>query len=125
MKRISGLEGANEVVRRHVAFWNENHVVSTTRLTPCQALAKCREQGLVEYRPAPSATILDLFEARHVERSVVGGNRVRFNGREYKIAPTMRKKVWLVIRRDRFWIVDDDPIKNRGKWPAKLGCYKS
>ena len=125
MKRISGLAEANEVVRRHVAFWNENHVVSTTKLTPSQALAKCREQGLVEYRPVPSATILDLFEARHVERSVVGGNRIRFNGREYKIAPTMRKKVWLVIRRDRFWVVEDDPLKNRCRWPAKLGSYKS
>ena len=125
MKRISGLAEANEVVRRHVAFWNENHVVSTTKLAPSQALAKCREQGLVEYRPVPSATILDLFEARHVERSVVGGNRIRFNGREYKIAPTMKKKVWLVIRRDRFWVVDDDPLKNKCQWPAKLGSYKS
>ena len=79
----------------------------------------------MEYRPVPSATILDLFEARHVERSVVGGNRIRFNGREYKIAPTMKKKVWLVIRRDRFWVVDDDPLKNRCQWPAKLGSYKS
>ena len=125
MKRISGLAEANEVVRRHVAFWNENHVVSTTKLAPSRALAKCREQGLVEYRPVPSATILDLFEARHVERSVVGGNRIRFNGREYKIAPTMKKKVWLVIRRDRFWVVDDDPLKNRCQWPEKLGSYKS
>ena len=54
-----------------------------------------------------------------------GGNVITFNGREYKIAPTMRKKVWLVIRRDRFWVVEDDPLKNRCQWPAKLGSYKS
>ena len=122
-KPVQSLAEANELVRRHVAFWNGNHVVSTTKLTPSQALERCRELGQVEYRPAPSAPILDLFEARHVERSVSGGNRIRFNGREYEISPTTRKRVWLVIRRDRFWVVDDDPLKSRGRWPVKLGCF--
>ena len=93
-------------------------------ITPFE-LARWTQIGRLEKRPAPSATILDLFKARHVERSVVGGNRIRFNGREYKIAPTMRKKVWLVIRRDKFWIVEDSPLKNRCQWPARHGSYKS
>ena len=89
------------------------------------ALCRVRREGGKLVKVKTVATTLDLFEARHVERSVVGGTRIRFNGREYKIAPTMKKKVWLVIRRDRFWVVDDDPLKNRCQWPAKLGSYKS
>ena len=124
VRQVADLAEANDLVRRHVAYWNENHVCAATKLTPAQAYAKCREMGRVAYRAAPSSAILDLFEARHVERRVIGGNRVKYGGGEYAITPTTRHKVWLVIRRDRFWIVEDDPLNNPGRWPAKLGSFR-
>ncbi len=116
---------ANEIVKRHVEYWNSRHVCETTKLIPNEAVQLCREKGRVTYRAAPSQALLDLFLARHVERSVSCGNRIKYNGREYEIAPTQRKKVWLVINKNHVWVVEDDPLASRTHWPVKLGSFRT
>jgi hypothetical protein len=122
--QISDLAGANAVARRHVKFWNENHVNATTRRTPAQLYGECVAGGRSLYRPAPPEALLDLFMARHERRRVTGGNRIAYGGREYEIAPTQRKHVWLVIHPDRFYVVERDPLENRRQWPPRLAEYR-
>ena len=76
----------------------------------------CAKHGLL--RNAPRAM------ARHEKRRVSGGNRIAYRGREYVIASTTRKHVWLVIHPDRFYVVDRDPLENRTQWPRKLAEYR-
>ena len=122
--QVTSLTEAVAVARRHIAYWNANHVNATTKLTPTQLYRKCVASGKSLYRAAPSPTLLDLFMARHEKRRVSGGNRIAYRGREYVIASTTRKHVWLVIHPDRFYVVDRDPLENRTQWPRKLAEYR-
>ena len=122
--QVTCLTEAVAVARRHIAYWNANHVNATTKLPPAQLYRKCVASGKSLYRAAPSPTLLDLFMARHEKRRVSGGNRIAYRGREYVIASTTRKHVWLVIHPDRFYVVDRDPLENRTQWPRKLAEYR-
>ena len=121
---VTDLQSAMPVVERHRLFWNANHVNRTTGMTPEQAYQACVKAGKIDYRPAPSPALLELFAARHEMRTVVGGNRIQYGGRTYEIGPTARKRVWLVIRPDVLRVVEEDPLEHPERWPRKLGSFR-
>ena len=47
---------------------------------PEQAYQACVKAGKIDYRPAPSPMLLELFAARHEMRTVIGGNRIQYGG---------------------------------------------
>jgi hypothetical protein len=121
-EKIRDIDPANELLQREIDHYNQNHLHSTSGLTPNQAWEKSLQQKRCRLRPAPADPLLDLHLALHIPRRVSSASSIEFLGRTWKIAPTRHHSV-LVIHHpnQRFWVVP--PTKNLSKWPDVLGSY--
>jgi hypothetical protein len=62
--------------------------------------------------------------AFHEARRVSSANTVGHLGRVWRISPTLKKTVWLVIHPDiRFWVVESRPDPLNPAWPTILASY--
>jgi hypothetical protein len=94
-------------------------------MTPAQSLALATAENRSAYRPRPPDGLLDLFMAYHEPRRAALANTVDFMGKTWRISPTQKKTVWLVIHPDNvFWVVDQEPDPQKQGWPAVLAKYK-
>jgi hypothetical protein len=116
---------APAVIDPHVACWNASHTNRTAGMTPAESLAPATAEKRNAYRPCPPGGLLDLFMAYHEPRRVALANTVDFTGKTWRISPTQKKTVWLVIHPDNaFWVVDQEPDPQKQGWPAVLAEYK-
>lgn len=116
---------APAVIDPHIAYWNKSHVNRTTGVTASAALDLAVREGRCAYRPCPPTAVLDLFMAYHEPRRVSPANTVDFLGRQWRITPTLKKTVWLVIHPDLvFWVVDRKPDPREPVWPTTLAKYR-
>ena len=112
------------VVDPHIAYWNASHENRTTGLTPDAAFALAVREGRVAYRPCPTTRLLDLHIALHEARRVSHANTIDHLGKSWRISPTLKKTVWLVIHPGiRFWVVESRPDPLNPAWPTILASY--
>lgn len=117
-------EDCPAVVVPHNDYWNAVHENRTTGLSPDAAFALAAREGRVAYRPCPPLKLLDLHMAFHEARRVSSANTVDHLGRVWRISPTLKKTVWLVIHPDiRFWVIESRPDPLNPAWPTILASY--
>jgi hypothetical protein len=117
-------QDTSAVVDPHISYWNEHHKHRTTGMTANAAHILAIKEGRSVYRPCPSHKLMDLHIAYHQPRLVSSAYTIDYHGRSWKITPTGRKKVALVIHPDqRFWVVEKMPDPRNPGWPNVLAKY--
>lgn len=121
-EKIQDADQANQLLQHEIDYYNQNHLHSTTGLTPNHAWEKAVEENRSRLRPVPAKTLLDLHFALHLPRRVSSASSVEFLGRTWKISPTRHQSVLIIHHPHKhFWVLP--PTKNPSKWPDVLGSY--
>ncbi len=78
-------------------------------------------RGHTRLRPPPSPALLDLHLSLRLSRRVNNDHTVDFEGRNYEISSTLRKRITIVHHPARqFWVVEHPP---KHVWPPILAHY--
>ena len=121
-EKIQDADPANELLQREIGYYNQNHLHSSTGLTPDQAWEKALQEKRCRLRPAPVESLLDLHFALHIPRRVSSASSIEFLGQTWKIAPTRHQSVLIIHHPNQhFWVVP--PSKKIAKWPDVLASY--
>ncbi|MGC1481091.1 MAG: hypothetical protein WA771_11345 [Chthoniobacterales bacterium] len=78
-------------------------------------------RGRGRLRPSPPPALLDLHLSLRLSRRVNNDHTVDFEGRNYEISSTLRKRITIVHHPSRqFWVVENPP---KDVWPSILAHY--
>lgn len=127
--RAEGVDNAtraNAVTTAHCDFWNAKHENEETGMVPDERVRVLIAAGRNCMRNTPDKRVLQLFLSQHVSRRVESGCRIDFMGRKWKIARTLRKRVWLAVRSVErgFYVLETKPDPTNPVVPRVLARYQ-
>jgi len=124
-EKITDFSPANQFLQTQIDWHNKNTRCRTTQLTPNQAWDKAQTDKRSKLNSIPSAALLDLHLAIHLQRRVNQDNTLDFLGRPWPMAPTKKKIVTLIHHPHQcFWVIPEPPDPQNPRWPVVLAHHR-
>jgi hypothetical protein len=116
--KVDSYERANEILQMEIKRQNSTRNSSTGEV-PNNLFEQSQSQSAI--RPSPPTALLDLHLSLRTTRKVAPDHSIEFEGRTYKIAPTLKKSVTVIYHpQSKLWVLEELPNLI---WPNILGHF--
>jgi hypothetical protein len=114
--KVDSYKRANEILQMEIKRQN-----STKNSSTGEVPNHLFEQSQSAIRPSPPTALLDLHLSLRTTRKVAPDHSIEFEGRTYKIAPTLKKSVTVLYQpQSKLWVLEEPPNLI---WPNILGHF--
>ena len=116
--KADSYEHANEILQMEIKRQNSTKNSSTGEV-PNHLFEQSQHSSAI--RPSPPSALLDLHLSLRTTRKVAIDHAIEFEGRTYKIAPTLKKTVTVLYHpQSKIWVLEEPPNMI---WPNILGHF--
>lgn len=117
--KVTTWEQADELLQMEIGRQN-GRILRSTGKVPAEVWEEQTLRGTARMRPA-DPRLLDLHLSLRTTRRVQTGHIIEYDGTEYEISPTSRKRVTVLIHPDtQIWVLAQPPAS---RWPEILGHF--
>ena len=116
--KVDSYNRANEILQMEIKRQNSTKNSSTGEV-PNNLFEQSQSHSVI--RPSSPTALLDLHLSLRTSRKVAPDHSIEFEGRTYKIAPTLKKSVTVLYHpQSKLWVLEEPPNLI---WPNILGHF--